>query len=311
MDDATLALLEDRTRHAVAGSLRAAIVALERVTAGVYTAAATDHQHKLPELARETVRRQLLDTLAGLIAYDYADTRRVLVNAARTALAGGAADLGLNVRDTLPLDVRQALVGLTDGMRADLREALRLARVSPLERWGDVVAVTSLARKALNRADSTATWVVHRAHNEGRTRGIDRLWSQGQEVHRLWRAERGACLRCLGFAGALAVVGEPFHPVLEVADPSAGRGPLAGPPAHPYCRCSVEWYFGPLSVTSLDLPYALRREAQRSIASGSANASGPASVRAADRLLDVAHLLIPKTVQKRAKKAIATGAFEK
>lgn len=312
MDERELAQLEERTRHGVAGSLRAALVALERELTAIYIAAAGDANHALPELAQRTLRNRLSAALNGLVGYDYADTRQVLIHAARDAMAGGAADLGIDVRETLPLDVRQAMVGLTEGMRHDLREALKLARYGPLLRLGDARTVLGMARKALNRADSTAVWVVHRAHNEGRSRAIDKLASGGLEILRLWRAERGACVFCLSLAGALAEPGEAFRPVVDVADASQTPDhPLLEPPAHPYCRCKLEWWLGAAEadLTPVDLPLALRREAQRSIASGTANASGPARVRAADRLLDVAGLLIPKTVQRRARKAVQVGTF--
>lgn len=312
MDGRELAELEERTRHQVAGSVRAALVALERTVAAVYIAAAGDTRHTLPELSQATLRHLLTTALNGLVGYDYADTRTVLIGAARTAMAGGAADVGLDVAETLPLDVRHALTGLTAGMREDIRAALKLAQHGPLRRYGDVHAVVGMARKALNRADSTAVWVVHRAHNEGRSRAIDRAASRGTQVLLMWRAERGACTFCLSLAGALAGPGEPFRPVVEVADASQiPDHPMFAPPAHPFCRCELEPWYGAAEadLSDVDLPTALRREAQRSLASGTGKGSRPNLLRAADRLLDVADLLIPKTVQRRARKAVEAGHF--
>ncbi|HEX8109785.1 MAG TPA: hypothetical protein VF516_18770, partial [Kofleriaceae bacterium] len=116
---------------------------------------------------------------------------------------------------------------------------------------------------------------------------------------------------CLGYAGALAAPGEPFRPVFSVGDPSARpAGPVHGPPLHPWCRCELDWWYpdGP-DLTPLDLPYALRREAERSILTGQAQGSAPARLRAADRLVDLAGLIVPKTVVKRAKKALQAGRF--
>lgn len=312
MDERVLAELEERTRHAVAGSVRAALVALERTAAAVYIAAAGDTRHALPEQAQNTLRHLLATALNGLVGYDYADTRTVLIAAARDAMAGGAADIGREVSGTLPLDVRRALTGLTAGMREDIRAALKLAQHGPLRRYGDAQAVVGMARKALNRADSTAVWVVHRAHNEGRSRAIDRLASRGVQVLLMWRAERGACVFCLSLAGALTEPGEPFRPVVDVADASQiPDHPLHAPPAHPHCRCELEPWYGnaEADLTDVDLPVALRREAQRSLASGGGKGSRPNLLRAADRLLDVADLLIPKTVRKRARRAVEAGHF--
>jgi hypothetical protein len=312
VDERALAELEERTRPAVAGSVRAALVALERTAAAVYITAAGDTRHALPELSQGTLRTLLMNALNGLIGYDYADTRTVLIRAARDALAGGAADIGLEVAETLPLDLRHALTGLTAGMREDIRTALKLAQHGPLRRYGDVQAVLGMARKALNRADSTATWVVHRAHNEGVARAVERAASRGTQVVMLWRAERGACVFCLSLAGALAGPGEAFQPIVEVADPSQiPDHPVHEPPAHPWCRCKLEAWYGPTEadLTAVDLPVALRREAQRSLASGAAKGSRPNLLRAAARLLDVADLLIPKTVRKRARHAVEAGHF--
>lgn len=312
MDEYGLADLERRTRDSAAGDLRAALVALEREVTVIYTAVAGDPLHALPELAQQTIRKRLVEALHGLATYDYADTRKVLTRAARTAMAGGAADVGVPVSDTLPADIRQAMTALTGNMRKDLHDALKLARYGPMKRLGDARTVVGMARKALNHADSTAVWLVHRAHNEGRSRAIDKAFSGGVQVAKLWRAERGACVACLGYAGALAEPGESFRPVVDVADPSQRPdGPVWGPPLHPHCRCALEWWTGPgeADLTAVDLPVALRREAQRSIASGAAMGSEPNRLRAAERLLDVAELLIPKTAQRRARKALQAGQF--
>jgi hypothetical protein len=314
VDEGALAELEERTRHAVAGSLRAALVALEREVTTIYIAAAGDTRHALDPFAQDTIRKRLTDALGGLIGYDYADTRHVLISAARAALSGGADDIDEDLpgrAGQLPLDLRQALPDLTRDMRADLGEALKLAKHGGLRRYGDVQAVVGMARKALNRADLAAVFVVHRAHNEGRARGIARA-ARNIQISMLWRAERDACVACLGYAGALAVVGDSFAPVVDVADASQRpAGPVWGPPLHPNCRCQLEPWTGPTTdLDAVDLPMALRREAQRSIASGAAVGSEPNRLRAADRLLDVADLLIPKTVQRRARKAIDAGTFE-
>ncbi len=312
MDERDLADLERRTRDSVAGDLRATLNTLESTVTGVYVAAAGDTHHKIPEYVEATLRAWLVQVLDEASRRDYATTRHVLIGAARAGLAGGAADLGVEVPARLPGDVRDALRDLTADMRADLAAARKLARHGDLSRYGSVLAVVGAARKALNRADRAAVWVVHRAHNEGISRAIDKVWSQGVEVRMLWRAERDACPACLSFAGALAEPGEPFRPVVQVADPSARpAGPVLAPPLHPHCRCGLEaWAGAPeADLSPLDLPHALRREAQRSILRGDAQGSKPARLRAADRLLDVAGLLVPKSVVKRARKAVSSGTF--
>lgn len=312
MDERELADHERRVRDSVAGDLRAAGLDLERVVAAVYISAAGDTRHKLSEYGQATLRRYLVEALESLQRRNYRETRAALVGGARAALRGGAEDLGMDVPLTLPQDMRHALGELTIGMKQDLKDALKLARNGSLEHYGDAQAVVGLLRKAANRADRAAVWMVHRAHNEGRDRAIERAWRQGVEVRKLWRAERDACPACTGFAGALAEVGEPFHPVVSVEDPSARPGsPPYAPPLHPHCRCRLEEWYGPADAElgPLDLPYALRREAQRSILRGDVQGSEPARLRAAGRLVDLAGLLVPRTVVKRAKKALVKGHF--
>lgn len=311
VDDRELELLEERTRHAVAGSLKAALVALQREVTSVYLAVAGDTRHALVPFAQDTIRRRLVDALSGLIGYDYVDTRAVLRMAARTAIEGGSADLDIDVSPHLPDDILTAMTTLTANMKADLRDALKLAKHGPLQRYGEMQAVLGTARKALNHADATAVWIVHRAHNEGRRRAIDKAAEDGTQISMMWRAERDACVACLAYAGGFAAPAGHFRPLLRVADASAPSGPVAGPPLHPHCRCQLEWWFGPIrDLDDTDLPVALRREAQRSIATGQAQGSEPGRIRAADRLLDVADLLIPKTVRRRARKAITAGTFQ-
>lgn len=317
MDTDELIAHEAQVRQAVTVDLRGVLDQLERTILAVYTAAAGSTRHKLPPLAQATIRRQLVDALDRIHdRTSYAATRATLSGAARRTVAAGARGTGLDpiVSPALPADIRAAFTALTAGMRADLAAAARLARHGRLERYGDAYAVLMAARKALNRADRAATWTVHRAHDEGVRRAVDRAWSHGVQVARLWRSERNACARCAGFNGAIALPGEDFLPLFEAGDASAGTGPLSGPPAHPFCRCITEEWSGPTAdadLTPVDLPYALRREAQRAVAAGHVQGSEPARLRAADRLLDVADLLIPKTAQRRAAGAVAAGTFDR
>lgn len=312
MDERALADLERRVRDSVAGDLRAALASLERAVSAVYIAAAGDTRHKLDPHAQTTLRDHLTRVLDDLAGRNYATTRAALLGGARAALIGGGEDLGVEVDRRLPADVRDAIAGATRNMRTALRDARQLAKRGSLERYGDAQGVIAAARAALTAADRAAVWVVHRAHNEGRTRAVDKIWRQGTDVQMLWRAERDACVACLGYAGALAAPGEVFGPVVQVVDPS-GRptGPVAGPPLHPNCRCGLDPWYGATDaeLTPLDLPHALRREAQRSILAGQAQGSKPARLRAADRLLDLAGLLVPKTVARRARKAVDAGKF--
>lgn len=309
MDERELRLYEEQVRRAVSADLRSSLDQLLATASAIYVSAAGDTRHALGVLAQNTMRDVLSDTLMRLEHQDYSYIRRTLQGAAREMLEAGAD--GVEVRGTTPLDIRAAMIRMADGMRGDLREARTLARHGSMARYGDIVATIQQAKNALNRADSSASWIVHRAHNEGARRAVERQWSRGEDdLLLMWRAERNACPTCLGFAGALARPGELFEPVFVVADESALTGPLPGPPAHPRCRCRAErWRGDPDNLRPVDLPHALRREAQRSVVQGVASGGRLARLRAADRLLQMGGLLIPKSVQKRAKQAVSSGDF--
>jgi hypothetical protein len=318
VDDLQLLALEAQVRDTVVTDLRGFLDELLRIGTAIYVTTAGSTHHKLPEHAQDTLRGLLVEQLDRMRRYPYREVRQALQHGAQQALATGSYDTGLigpvvsRISGTLPLDIRAALPALTAGIRDDLHAAAHLARSGPLDRYGDLMSVIATARRAVNRAEQTTTFVIHRAHAEGVQRAIDRAAAGGIEVATLWLAERDACAACLGYAGALAVPGEPFLPVLSVQDPSATvYGPVWGPPLHPHCRCRTEPWFGGLDITPVDLPHALRREAQRSIAAGTAMGSRPARLRAAGRLVQAAGLLIPKTVVKRAQRAVQAGTFER
>lgn len=128
----------------------------------------------------------------------------------------------------------------------------------------------------------------------------------------VWVAERDACLVCLALSG-------------HVADPNAGVGfdedatfgphrptpvwppgmPLMAPPRHPNCRCRLRV----IRADNVLVIEALRREAERAVARGwSGYDSKRARLYAADRLIAHANRL-PRTVQERAARDAARGAF--
>jgi len=128
----------------------------------------------------------------------------------------------------------------------------------------------------------------------------------------VWVAERDACLVCLALSG-------------HVADPNEGIGfdedatfgphrptpvwppgmPLMAPPRHPNCRCRLRI----IRADNVLVIEALRREAERSVARGwSGYDSKRARLHAADRLIAHANRL-PRTVQERAARDAARGAF--
>lgn len=317
MNEAELRAYEDRVRHQAAPDLRAVLDNVHKAVTLVYTAVAGDTRTPLDPQAADTIRRQFAAALDRIREEtEYGRIRQYLRDAARRAITAGADSTGLDVTvsPVTPLDVRWALKDLTAGLRADLADAARLARHGKLETYNDMVAMATAARKAANRLDRASSWIVHRAHNEGVNRAIDKAASQGADVASIWVPEAGACILCMSLAGSIAVPGEPFRPVVDVADESARpKVPLWSPPAHSFCRCKAEPYAGPVhSLKRTDRPTILRRAAQLAIASGRAAGSEPARVRAADRLLEVGEaLLLPARARKAARKAVARKRFRR
>ena len=174
-----------------------------------------------------------------------------------------------------------------------------------METYEQLQVVLSAVRAPVARAERTAAWVANRSIAEG----VRHVTNQ-HRVSLVWVAERDACLHCLAYAGEVAAPGHPFPGGLTYGDRPLGTDPVWEPPLHPNCRCRIQpWLGDDQEDSGLQLPQVLRREAQRTVAGGYANASEPASLRAADRLLQRAGLLLPKAVVRRARQAVADRRF--
>lgn len=165
-----------------------------------------------------------------------------------------------------------------------------------------VTKATADARKAVTRVEATvATEIVTSAT----TGTVDVARQTGSPL--VWIAERDGCLHCLAYSGQTTAT--TFDPYLSFDERALGRGhvlgaPLAGPPLHPNCRCVTELW-DPKDVGFVE---GLQREARRSVLQGKADASEPAKLRAADRLLELGSGL-PKTVESKARRAVRDGRF--
>lgn len=225
-----------------------------------------------------------------------------------------------------------------EAFAAELHRIREFAKAAPLRTEKQVADLAARAggaarvierdvRTATNRALNTTTWQLARAAEpsvfapvvgEPRPPLETRILRTpsgrtplGPQLRVVWIAERGACLTCLALSG-------------QTADPSSGTWfdefatfdkrpmpvwppdqPLMGPPRHPHCRCRLRI----IAAANTMLPEALAREARRSVARGfSDHASRPARLGAADRLL-AAGMRLPATVQSRAARDVARGAF--
>lgn len=285
--------------------MRATFGLLSRNALLVYHAQIGDGRGPISPLAQQTIRKMIIDELRWLGRFGVGQIRSDLWQSAKKGIQLGARSTGLEseVRGATPLDIRWALNSLGQGVREDLAAARRLARHGKLDNLADLQTMLAAARKAGLRVDRTATWVAHRAVNEGVRRAVD-----AADVAAYWQPERDACLTCLAYAGRVVQPGEMFPAGLTFGGTSTVTEPIAGPPAHPNCRCQLEPWLGS-EIPGFDITDSIRREAQRSVLTGTAGGSEPARLRAADRLLSSVELLVPRTVQKRARAAVRAGRF--
>ncbi len=183
-------------------------------------------------------------------------------------------------------------------------------------------AITAL--KALeSKAKRLASTVAGNAQAQG---VIESAKANGLKL--LWVNERDACLHCLAYAGLVTEPGEPFGDHTFSTKPldieglvlEHPQGIVAGPPLHPHCRCRLRVWDGPDPRDPEDIPRsnndvtfaeALQREARRAVLRGSSNYDSlPTRMAAAERLLDLGANL-PVSVERRARLALAKGAFRK
>lgn len=232
------------------------------------------------------------------------------LGAHQAVVESGASPLA---RHELALDAQ--LLGTLSSVRARQQGFLADANtlISVARDRTDVVKAFALASRAVTYTDQAASGLVHDAARSGMDQvAVADGWSQ------IWQGERSACLRCQSFQGAIA---EPpnftFHPVLAGRWLAAADHFGATIPLHPSCRCRgrlvradqsrVSGVMDPGSLTNV-----LQREARRSIVLGIALPSESQAARqraAADLLARRGGARLPKTVEQRARRRIASGQF--
>jgi hypothetical protein len=173
-----------------------------------------------------------------------------------------------------------------------IEAATELAASLPLDDRASIMAVLAKSHQAVTAADASARWAANRAISLGTAQA-----AMAVEANIVWLAERNGCLHCLAYQGQVIEPGSQFPKGLTFSDrPIEPYEDFWYPPLHPNCRCQVDLTYHPVGTDD-----TLVREAQRSVARGSALASEPASRRAADRLLQ-GPTLLPKTVVQRARR---------
>lgn len=260
---ARIAALEDRTVRAAVAQLDAQLQAI-----------ADDLRAQAPTWAGDPAaamrgRRALAARVRRVRPGVAAVVRGALDDAVRAG-AGGV-DVTLTPRDD-PL-VDHVLRTVDAAVRAKASTVARLLTTAPVR---TDVQTRNLAERVLAVAspgEAGASAAVVRAADLGSAAAVG--------GPRTWVTQPGCCAHCAGFAGSVAAPGQPFLPLLQVADrplPWAAQG-VVGPPLHDHCRCHA------VEVTR-GLPAALVKAAAADIAAGKVGyISAPARARAAARLL--------------------------
>lgn len=196
------------------------------------------------------------------------------------------------------------------------------ARLASVTREGSYTVVTRAiapVQQAANQVEATARTMTNTALNQGIA---DVAAHVGGKL--LWVAERDACVVCAALSGHVVNVGEEFNANATFgAKPMTWvpEGGLLRPPRHKNCRCRTTVWLGSAGPLPVDLPQALRREAERGILRGFARPSESerARAQAADRLLSRIGMSkgsrspsgwqVPQSVKERADRALSKGRF--
>lgn len=177
---------------------------------------------------------------------------------------------------------------------AEISKARKLARAG-----ADPETVLAPVNAARNIVERDVVTLVNSAGNAGSTAVAD-----AANLPTVWVAETNACVECLAYSGRVAKPGKTFPGGLTYGAKSYNPEPIAYPPRHPRCRCTVE------PLRSAEYADALRREADRSVLRGFSLESESMKTRidAADRLL-ARGVDAPQSVQAYARRSIKAGEF--
>lgn len=265
-------------------------------------------------LARTSTFLERVAALRRLLATESPDIRRRVLELTAPAIgkdlaAAVAAAFNLGVRDatkivgegkvpgvpsSVPRPFVTAATAAERALRAELTKARKLASAG-----ADPATVLSPVFAAAVGLERDVVTLVNHAGNAGSTAVAD-----AAGLPTVWVAEVNACVECLAYSGRVAAPGKTFPGGLTYGPKSYNPEPVAFPPRHPRCRCTVE----PLRAKSY--AEALRREADRSVLRGFSLESESMKTR-----LDAAERLVargvdaPKSVIAYARRSIKAGEF--
>lgn len=298
--------LEDQAAGRVAALVRRALEPITREITRRWVTAAGGVDAAPPVTVLPGLRAALLPVVRRLDVDPAGPVRALLRAALALGVTQALAVLGAR-RPVRPPAVSRRVRSAVAAMPAAVGEAVELAeeRLRSVESWGDMVQVIGALHTAESRSEATARWAVNAAVTEGATHVAVQLGTE-----RVWVAERtGACLECLAYQGRVVAAGQDFPGGLtfRVGGRKRFPGPVPGPPLHPNCRCRVQPWAGHAGGGESFVD-ALLREAQRAVLRGDAGESLRAQLGAVDRLL-ARGTLLPVTVERRARRAVAAGEF--
>lgn len=248
-------------------------------------------------LARESpeIRRRVLKLTAPAIGKDLAAAVGAAWNIGirdATAIVDEPKAKGIDGKPPTPLVLaaRAAEKAARDGIAT----ARKLASAG-----ADDATVLAPVFAAASGIERDVTTLVNAAGNAGATAVAD-----AAGLATVWVAETNACVECLAYSGRVAKPGKAFPGGLTYGAKSYNPEPIAYPPRHPRCRCTVE------PLRSSQYADALRREADRSVLRGFSLESESMKVRvdAAQRLVEKG-VEAPKSVVAFARRAVKVGVF--
>lgn len=253
-------------------------------------------------------------------------SKQAIASAVLDGLNLGIAQAGLDDGSNIPKpkakDAKTIANDLYDYdkvIKATAKDALKLAKALPMES-GYTDVILSAVKAVESKANRLSATVAARAQAEGTI-----LAAKANGTKLVWVNENKACLHCLAYAGRVVSADKPFgnhsyanKPLdtesLSLENPDG----VKGPPLHPHCRCRLRVWDGPdprkpedipIKNNNVTFPEALQREARRAVLRGDSNYDSlPTRIKAADKLLSIGANL-PKTVEKRAAKAVANNEF--
>jgi hypothetical protein len=300
--------LELQAEKDVAADLSAKLMRVYQDMTAAYVRYTGDVDKPLSLLSRARLTAKLVIALGGVRV----QASKSLSKAVKGALALGVEMARLHVGKKVVVtprpdrEVRRAIRDIDKLAQQDLKDALSFMKSLTIKDFSDLSMVMAKANQAVTRVERATRWATNRSINQG---SIVVAKAAGAQL--LWVHERGACLTCLKYSGMVIDTGKNFPAGLTFGDQGSStvKIPITGPPAHPNCRCRlVPWLGSKSGVGPVEMPDALKREAQREVLRGTAGATERQRLKAADRLLNVGTSL-PKTVQKRARLAVQKGTF--